>query len=131
MANIPLEVASILGMAYLGDMGGDKEVPIYLAMRIRTEYQLQAKLVGAVLHIAQTKALQDKSAGEASSRLTAEIIDDFCAPPHVPWPHVPWPHVVQQLGELAERYPAGSMLRSAAFDLSQRIVARAAELGKR
>src|SRR4051812_4077887 len=97
MANPPQELASMFGMAYLGDMGGDREVPIWLAMRILTASQLQAKLVGAVLHIAQTKALQDKSAGEASNRLTAEIIDDFCAPAHVPWPHVPWPHVVQQL----------------------------------
>jgi hypothetical protein len=38
--------------------------------------------------------------------------------------------VVQQLGELAERYPAESVLRAAAFDLAQRVVTRAQDLGK-
>lgn len=130
MANFPraLELASAFGMVNLGEWGGDREVPIWVAMRILTAAELQAKLVGAVLHIAQTKAMQDKAAMESAGRLTAELVDDFCGthPPH--WP---WPHVLQQLGELAERYPAGSMLRGAAFDLSQRIVARAAETGKR
>jgi hypothetical protein len=121
------QLSSLFGTVNLGDWSNDQEVSIWLAMRILPAVELQAKLAGAVLHVAQGKAIQDKAAGETYNRITAEIVDDFCGTP----PHHGWPHVLQQLGELAERYPAGSMLRNAAFDLSQRIVSRAAELGKR
>jgi hypothetical protein len=118
----------LLGTVNLGDWSNDQDVPIWLAMRILPAAELQARLTGAVLHIAQAKTLQDKGAVEAHNRLTTELVDDFCGTPPHPWP---WPHALQQLGSLAERYPAGSVLRAAAFDLMQRIVSRAAELGKR
>jgi hypothetical protein len=125
------QVVSAFEKVYIGDWGGDGdgEVPLWVAMRIRTAAELQAHLVGAVLIVAQGKMLQDKGAAEAHGRLIAELVDDFCGtPPRWPWP---WPHILKELGELAERYAAGSMLRGAAFELSQRIVQRAAELGKR
>lgn len=123
------QVVSAFEKVYIGDWGGDGdgEVPLWVAMRIRTAAELQAQLVGAVLLVAQGKMLQDKSTAEAHGRLIAELVDDFCGTP----PRWPWPHILKELGELAERYAAGSMLRSASFELSQRIVQRAAELGKR
>jgi hypothetical protein len=123
------QLSSLFGTVNLGDRSNDQDVPIWLAIRILPAAELQARLTGAVLHIAQAKSsLQDKGAVEVHNRLTAELVDEFCGTPPHPWP---WPHALQQLGSLAERYPAGSVLRAAAFDLMQRIVSRAAELGKR
>ena len=109
----------------IGD--GDEEFPAIVAWRILVAAQLQAHVTAAVVHVAQAKAIQDKAAAEVHSRITSEFIDEICGTGPHPWPW-PWPRFVEQLGELAERYPTGSLLRNAAFDLSQRVLARAHEL---
>jgi hypothetical protein len=124
-----------------GGDGDDTYLPAKLAWRVLPAIELKAKLAAAVLHVAQTHAVQtyaarDKQAVEAMGRITEEIIDDLCPPPlripqlRWPPPPPPWPWVLQQLGELAERYPAGSLLRAAAFDLAQRVVARARDTAR-
>ena len=121
-----------------GGDGDDMFVPAKLAWRILPALELKAKLAAAVLHVAQVHAhaTRDKQASEAMGRITEEIVDDLGPPvprfPRFPWPPPPppWWSVIERLGELAERYPAGSLLRAAAFDLTQRVVARARDLGR-
>lgn len=72
-------------------------------------------------------------AGGRLNRLTAEIIDDWCPmrPHKFPFPPRPhWAIIVEQLGLLAERFPTGSVLSEAAFDLARRLVNRAHEAHK-
>jgi hypothetical protein len=125
-----MQALSEFRSVYVGDYGGDRdEVPLYVAERIYPAIELRVQLTAAVMHIAQARSVQDKASAEAHGRITAEFIDEFCGTgphPH-PWP---WPYVLQQIGELTERYAAGSTLRNAAFDLGKGVLARAQELGK-
>lgn len=124
-------IESIFAKVNLGDWSNDQEVPIWLAWRILPALELQASLMSAVHLAAQVKMSQGPQV-EGGGRLMSEIIDDWCGTPprrHGP-PRPHWGTVVKQLGDLADRYPAGSMLREAAFDLSNRVVTRAHELGQ-
>jgi len=118
----------------LGEWSNDQDVPWWLAWRIRpVNQQLQATLVSTVHLVAQMLLIQDGRQGEAMNQLTAEIIDDWCGT-RVPGRFPPRPHwssIVEQLGSLAESYPAGSTLREAAFELGRRVLNRAHELNKR
>jgi hypothetical protein len=138
---------SIFSKVNLGDWGGD--VPWWVAIRVRplqdglsklgphpepwrdaASIAFEQQLVGAVLLAAQAKAMQGSQA-EGLNRLTSEIIDDWC-PTH-PRPFPPRPHwgaVVEQLGILGDRFPTGSLLSEAAFDLARRVVNRAHEAHK-
>jgi hypothetical protein len=118
---------SFFGTVNLGDWSNDQDVPIWIAMRIRTE--LVASLTSAVHLVAQIKLAGGKA--EGGGQLVAEIVDDICGtrvPGRPPRPH--WGAAVAELGQLADRYPHGSALRDAAFDLSRRIVDRAQALGR-
>lgn len=131
---------SIFSKVNLGDWSNDQEVPWWVALRIRPLQERLSKfgpvpdpwLVNAVELAAQAKALQGPQA-EGLNRLTAEIIDDWCPtrPRKFPFPPRPhWSAIVEQLGLLGERYPTGSLLSEAAFDLARRVVNRAHEAHK-
>ena len=79
---------------------------------------------------AQAKATQG-SHDEGLNRLIAETIDDWCGTPPRRFPPRPhWGVIVEQLGALANGFPAGSLLSESAFDLARRVVNRAHELSK-
>jgi hypothetical protein len=124
---------AIFGTVNLGDWSNDQEVPWWLAIRINPARQLlQSMLTSAVQLAAQARLTPDTKQSEALGRLTSEIIDDWCGtkvPGRFP-PRPHWTSIVQQLGLLAESYPARSTLREAAFDLGRRVLERAQELGK-
>jgi len=144
---------SIFSKVNLDGWSNDQDVPLFLAWRIRAlldslrfgpspepwslghpvpwHAELHASLISAVHLTAQAKLAQGTQ-GEGLARLTSEIIDDWCGT-RVPGRFPPRPHwgaIVAQLGGLAERYPAGSVLREAAFDLGRRVVDRARELSE-
>jgi hypothetical protein len=131
---------SFVSKVNLGDWSNDQEVPWWVALRVRPLQERLSKfgpmpdpwIVSAVHLAAQAKALQGPQA-EGLNRLTAEIIDDWCPtrPHKFPFPPRPhWAIIVEQLGLLAERFPTGSVLSEAAFDLARRLVTRAHEAHK-
>jgi hypothetical protein len=126
---------SILSKVNGGDWSNDQDVPWWLAIRIRPsevsklgpipdpwrQAALEQHVMSTVQLVAQAKGTQ----GEGLNRLTAEIIDDWCGtPPRFP-PRPHWGVFVEQLGVLADRYPSGSMLSEAAFELARHVVTRA------
>lgn len=123
---------------YLGDWGGDRFWPWFLAIRINVarENQITA-LRGVVQQVAQLRQSKDPGA----ARLIADFVDELCPRPlvlpplHGPWPAPPEPHPewttnVELLGVLAVNYPAGSVFAEAAFELAKRTLERAQELNK-
>ena len=113
---------SFFGRYNLGDWSQDEDVPWWLAIRIRPE-----DVMNAVQLAAQAKALQG-TAGEGMTRLVAEIIDDWCGTPPRKGPRPHWGSIVEQLGILGNRFPTGSLLSEASFDLARRVVNRAHEV---
>jgi hypothetical protein len=134
---------SMLATYNLGEWSGDNDVPYYLAIKIRRQDRfgphpepwrqaapfLEQQLVGAVQLAAQAKSLQGTQ-GEGMNRLMAEIVDEWCGTPPRPGPRPHWGVIVEQLGILGDRYPTGSLLSEAAFDLARRVVNRAHEAHK-
>jgi hypothetical protein len=133
---------SIFAKYNLGDWSQDQEVPWWLAIRIRPQdrfgpqpepwreaasFLFEQQLVSAVQLAAQAKALQGAQ-GEGMNRLVAEIIDDWCGTPPRKGPRPHWGVIVEQLGILGDRFPTGSLLSEAAFDLARRVVNRAHEV---
>jgi len=131
MSDLTERVAAIESMfakVNLGDWSNDQDVPWWVAWRIRPVIELQASLVSAI-HLAAQLQLGKDTGG--SSQLLSEIVDEWCGT-KVPGRFPPRPHwgsVVEQLGLLADRYPAGSALRNATFELGRRVIERAQELG--
>jgi hypothetical protein len=120
---------SMLSKVNLGDWSNDNDVPYWLAIRIMP-VALEQQLLGAVQFAAQARASQGSQA-EGSNRLIAEFIDDWCGtPPRKGPPRPHWGVVVQGLGLLGDRFPTGSLLSEAAFDLARRVVNRAHEAHK-
>jgi len=112
----------------LGDWGPQdgSKVPWWVAIRVTPHEDV----IGAVQLGAQAKALQGAQ-GEGLNRVMAEIIDEWCGtPPRPPGPHRHWGAIVEQLGALGDRYPSGSALGEAAFELARRVVNRAHEVRK-
>jgi hypothetical protein len=135
---------SILSTVNLGYQSEYQDVPLWLAWRINRQLQslrvgpypepwsseLDATLSSAV-HLAAQAKLAQGAQGEALNQLTTAIIDDWCAlVPRRFRPRPRWGSIVDQLGVLADGYPAGSVLREAAFELSRRVVDRAHELSQ-
>ena len=122
---------SIFAKFNLGDWSQDQDVPWWLAIRIRPQeaatFALEQQLVSTIQLAAQAKVLQGTQ-GEGMNRLVAEIVDEWCGTPPRPRPH--WGVIVEQLGMLGDRYPTGSLLSEAAFDLARRVVNRAQEVHK-
>jgi hypothetical protein len=125
------DLESIVSKVNLGEWSNDHEVPWWVAIRIRRlQGALEQQLLSAIQLGAQARALQGAQA-EGLQRLTAEIIDDWCPTPPRKFPPRPhWGVIVEQLGVLADRFPAGSALSEAAFDLARRVVNRAHEAHK-
>lgn len=114
----------------LGEWSSNQEVPWWTAIRITPQAALKLKLVSAVQLAAQAKTLQGSQA-EGVNRLLSAVVDDWCLTrPHPFARHPHWGVVVEQLAMLADRYPSGSPLSEAAFDLARRVVNRAQEAHK-
>jgi hypothetical protein len=122
---------SMFSKVNLGDWSNDNDVPWWVAMRIRpTQNALQSQILSAVQLAAQAKTFQG-SQGEGANRLLAEVIDDWCPTRPKPWPPRPhWGVILEQLAILSDRFPTGSLLSDAAFDLARRVVNRAHEVQK-
>jgi hypothetical protein len=117
---------SIFAKVNLGDWSNDQDVPWWLAIRIRhIDQQLQASLVSAVHLVAQAKLNPSHGSGVG---VVGEIIDDWCGTRPRPFPPRPhWGSIVEQLGQLAERYSAGSALRDASLELCHLVINRVRE----
>jgi len=122
---------SLLTKVNLGEWSNDQDVPWWVAIRIRpAQDALHSQIFSAVKLAAQAKVLQGPQ-GEGVNRLLAEVIDDWCPTRPRPFPPRPhWGDVLAQLGILSDRFPAGSLLSEAAFDLARRVVNRAHEAHK-
>ena len=114
------------------DLKNNQDVPLWVAIRTRlANQQLQASLISAVHLVAQMKVTSHPT-HSALSQLMDEIISDWCrtqVPDQFP-PRLHWSSMLEQLGLLANRYSAGSVLHDAVFDLSHRVLNRAQELSR-
>jgi len=122
----------ILSRVDLGDWGPEGGLPYWIAIKVRTIQALEPQLVSAIQLTAQARMMEGPKADGQGSRFIMEMIDDWCGTPPRRYQPVPprphWSDIVGKLSELAERYPAGSLLSEAGFDLAQRTIARAHEL---
>jgi len=138
-------VESMFSRYDLGPWSNDHSVPYLVAIKIRPETQLgpvpdpwqgsvslvfEQQILNAVQLAAQAKGFAGGQA-EGTNRLVAEIIDDWCGTPPRPGPRPHWGSIVEQLGKFGDRFPAGSLLSVAAFDLARRVVNRAHEAHSR
>jgi hypothetical protein len=125
------QVAQLFGRVNLGDWSNDQEVPWWLApvifpqatRAIEARALARAEVVNAVQLTAAVKA--DGQSNRGSAAVVADILDDWCGtrvPGRPPRPH--WSAMLGEVIAYGESFRAGSAMRAASIELSQRLLER-------
>ena len=131
----------MFGSVNLGDYGQDQDYPLIAAMRInpalvkaiiQQQQYIQATIVQAVQLMVQVKLTKEAKQAEILLQTVSEIIDDWCGTPPrkfpFPKPKFDFSDILKELTQLADTYPEGTIRREATFELSRRLLDKAANL---